>query len=99
MKSKQFFFPNLVGKSKITFSSEIGIDFSKPTTHILIYFNDNVMNPDLDFFAEMLIFHNNQKQTTVFNIEIPKNLNIQKATIKMITNGNYDLNDVLIIAE
>ncbi len=68
-------------KSKISFFSKDGsIDFSKGSTHIFAYFNGS-LNPNIDIFAQLYILENNQPQTGVFEVYIPKNTNTAKIII------------------
>src|ERR1017187_5461798 len=60
-----------INKSTIRVTSFDGkFDFAKNSTHVLVYFND-LLSPKYDFYAELLISHRNQPQTTVFDLEIP----------------------------
>jgi hypothetical protein len=75
---------NITGKNSIKFlCDDIHADFSKRTTHILVYF-DNFNNPHYDLYAELLLSENNEPQTNVFELYIPNGIN--SATIIVSTN-------------
>lgn len=68
-------------KSRISFFSKDGsINFLKPSTHVLVYWDDAI-NPNIDMFAELHILENNQPQIGVFELSIPKNTDRAKIVI------------------
>ena len=86
-----------IDKSTIRVTSFDGkIDFSKTSTHVLVYFND-LLSPKYDFYAELLILHRNQPQATVFDLEIPSGSNF--ATLVFTTGmTDYKIESIIAVA-
>ncbi len=75
---------NVTGKNTIKFlCDDIYTDFSKRTTHVLVYFND-LNNSHYNLHAELLISENNQPHKNAFDLHIPNGVN--SATIVVSTN-------------
>lgn len=72
---------NVTGKQTLKFFCDD--DFSKRTTHILVYFND-LNKSHYNLHAELLISENKQPQTNAFDLHIPNGVN--SATIIVSTN-------------
>ncbi len=87
----------LNGKTHFTISSDNGeVDFKLKTTLVKIYFDDVHRNKDV-FFAELKVHANNQEDTRLIDVEIPKGAN--HATIILATNfKDYDLDKITTMA-
>lgn len=70
---KSLFIQDLHTKTKIKVTCDGNPDFCERTTLVLVYLNGNgkMDKPDMTFYAESLIFRNNQPQRSVFDIDVP----------------------------
>lgn len=92
MKLKIFRIENLKSNDKIIITSDEDIiDFTKECTHVEAFFDD-FTKPEYYLYAEIFIYYNNQKQTTIFELPVKgKNAAI---VIKAITD--FDIDKIIV---
>ena len=93
MKQKIFTNSDLTPTDAIIITSNLGIiDFSKESTYIELYF-DNEEKPNRVLYAKSHILDTNQKQTTV--LELPVKSSNYKIVIKALSD--YDIEQIIIL--